>query len=101
VALIGDDDLTRLLAACDGRHFGDKRDTAMIRLLISTGNAGRRANRHARSRSRPRRAVGLRRAGLPGRRQPLHDGPAVVGTVELSEQTGGRNFIRSKRAMWP
>jgi site-specific recombinase XerD len=37
VAVIDDDDLARLLAACEGRHFDDRRDTAIIRLLVSTG----------------------------------------------------------------
>ncbi|HWE57249.1 MAG TPA: tyrosine-type recombinase/integrase [Acidimicrobiales bacterium] len=37
VPVIGDDDLRKLLAACDGKDFESRRDTAMIRLLIATG----------------------------------------------------------------
>jgi site-specific recombinase XerD len=37
VPVISDDDLTKLLAACNGKNFDDRRDVAMIRLLISTG----------------------------------------------------------------
>ncbi len=34
VPVIDEDDLKKLLGACDGRHFDDRRDLAMIRLLI-------------------------------------------------------------------
>lgn len=37
VPVVGEDELRKLLAACDGRHFDDKRDLAMIRMLIATG----------------------------------------------------------------
>ncbi len=37
VPVISIDDLRRLLAACDGRTFEARRDTAIIRLLIATG----------------------------------------------------------------
>ncbi len=37
VPVIGDADLLRLLKACEGREFGDLRDTAIIRMLIDTG----------------------------------------------------------------
>jgi site-specific recombinase XerD len=37
VPVISDDALTKLLVGCDGRNFDDRRDTAMIRMLISTG----------------------------------------------------------------
>ncbi|MHB1929415.1 MAG: tyrosine-type recombinase/integrase [Acidimicrobiales bacterium] len=37
VPVISNDDLRRLLAACDGRGFDERRDTAMVRLLLSTG----------------------------------------------------------------
>ena len=37
VPIVADDDLKKLLAACDGKGFEDKRDSAMLRVLISTG----------------------------------------------------------------
>jgi site-specific recombinase XerD len=37
VTVISTEDLRRLLAACDGRTFEARRDTAIIRLLIATG----------------------------------------------------------------
>jgi len=39
--VLGDDDLTKLLATCSGRSFVELRDTAVLRLLIATG--GRRS----------------------------------------------------------
>lgn len=39
--VLGDEDLTRLLATCPGRTFVELRDTAVLRLLIATG--GRRS----------------------------------------------------------
>ncbi len=39
--VLGDDDLTKLLATCAGRTFVELRDTAVLRLLIATG--GRRS----------------------------------------------------------
>jgi integrase/recombinase XerC len=39
--VLGDDDLTKLLATCPGRNFVELRDTAVLRLLIATG--GRRS----------------------------------------------------------
>ena len=35
--MIGEEDLKKLLGAYDGRHFDDRRDMAMIRLLVATG----------------------------------------------------------------
>jgi site-specific recombinase XerD len=35
--VIEDDDLRRLLAVCDGPRFEDRRDTALIRMLATTG----------------------------------------------------------------
>src|SRR5919107_1195042 len=37
VPVIPDDGLRRLLAACAGKGFEDRRDTAMIMLLLDTG----------------------------------------------------------------
>jgi site-specific recombinase XerD len=37
VPVIAEDDLRKLLAVCDGKDFEDRRDMAMIRLLIATG----------------------------------------------------------------
>ena len=37
VAVVADDELRRLLHACEGREFEDRRDTAIIRLFIDTG----------------------------------------------------------------
>lgn len=37
VPIVSDDDLRRLLKACDGAEFEDKRDTALVRLLLDTG----------------------------------------------------------------
>lgn len=37
VAVVSEDDLRRLLKACDGRDFVNRRDTAILRLLIDTG----------------------------------------------------------------
>ncbi len=37
VPVVSDDDLKKLLAACEGKNFDDKRDVAMLRVLISTG----------------------------------------------------------------
>lgn len=36
-AVLKEDELTRLLKACDGRDFDDRRDAAIIRLLLDTG----------------------------------------------------------------
>ncbi len=41
VPVLSDAELQRLLAACDGREFVARRDTAIVRLLVDTG--GRRA----------------------------------------------------------
>ncbi len=35
--VISDDDLTKVLKACDGKSFADRRDMAIIRLLLDTG----------------------------------------------------------------
>lgn len=37
VAVISDEEVTRLLKVCDGKDFRDRRDTAIIRLLLDTG----------------------------------------------------------------
>jgi integrase len=37
VPVLSDDDLRLLLKSCDGRTFEDRRDTAIIRLLIDSG----------------------------------------------------------------
>src|SRR5262249_8879359 len=37
VPLVDEDALTKLLGACGGKEFADRRDHAMIRLLIDTG----------------------------------------------------------------
>ncbi|MFN2502754.1 MAG: tyrosine-type recombinase/integrase [Acidimicrobiales bacterium] len=37
VPVLGDDELRALLAACSGKSFEDRRDTAIIRLLLDTG----------------------------------------------------------------
>ncbi|NMI00720.1 tyrosine-type recombinase/integrase [Pseudonocardia acidicola] len=37
VPVVSDDDLAALLRACDGASFVDRRDTAIIRLLLDTG----------------------------------------------------------------
>lgn len=37
VPVLTDDDLTRLLKACAGKEFGDRRDEAIIRLLLDCG----------------------------------------------------------------
>ena len=37
VPVLTEDQLRRLLKACDGRHFAARRDSAIIRLLIDTG----------------------------------------------------------------
>ena len=37
VPVLTEDQLRRLLKACDGRDFAARRDTAIIRLLIDTG----------------------------------------------------------------
>ncbi|MCA1691683.1 MAG: tyrosine-type recombinase/integrase, partial [Actinobacteria bacterium] len=37
VPVLGDDELRALLAACSGKGFEDRRDTAIIRLLLDTG----------------------------------------------------------------
>jgi site-specific recombinase XerD len=37
VPVISDEDLRKLLGACDGEDFDDRRDVAMIRMLIATG----------------------------------------------------------------
>lgn len=36
-AVLKPDELRRILAACDGNHYNDRRDTAILRLLIDTG----------------------------------------------------------------
>lgn len=37
VPVVVDDDLTRLLKACEGKDFDARRDTAIVRLLLDTG----------------------------------------------------------------
>lgn len=37
VPVLGDDELRRLLAACDGRGFEERRDTAIVRLFLDSG----------------------------------------------------------------
>ena len=37
VPVVGEDDLKKLVGACEGKHFDDRRDMAMIRVLIATG----------------------------------------------------------------
>ncbi len=37
VPVVGDDDLTKLLKACDGKDFTSRRDTALMRVMIDTG----------------------------------------------------------------
>jgi len=37
VPVVADDELSRLLATCAGKSFADRRDTAIIRLLLDTG----------------------------------------------------------------
>src|SRR5206468_3359968 len=37
IPVIADDELTRLLKACEGKTFEDRRDAAILRLLIDTG----------------------------------------------------------------
>lgn len=37
VPVVGEEDLRKLLRACEGKHFDDRRDLAMIRVLIATG----------------------------------------------------------------
>ena len=36
-AVLKPDELRRILAACDGNHYNERRDTAILRLLIDTG----------------------------------------------------------------
>lgn len=40
VAIIPDDDLSALLSACKGNDFAERRDTAILRLLLDTGMRG-------------------------------------------------------------
>jgi integrase/recombinase XerC len=35
--VLGEDELRRLLKACDGKDFAARRDTAIVRLLLDTG----------------------------------------------------------------
>ncbi len=37
VPVLTEDELRRLLAACDGKSFDERRDTAMVRLFVDTG----------------------------------------------------------------
>jgi len=37
VPLVAEDDLRKLLASTDGKGFEDRRDMAMLRVLIATG----------------------------------------------------------------
>ncbi len=37
VPVLGDDELRRLLAACEGRAFEERRDTAIVRLFLDSG----------------------------------------------------------------
>ena len=37
IPVVADDELTALLGACSGKSFADRRDTAIIRLLLDTG----------------------------------------------------------------
>jgi integrase/recombinase XerC len=47
IPVVPDDELAALLATCDGKSFRDRRDTAIIRLLLDTGGTVDR-DRHAR-----------------------------------------------------
>jgi len=38
VPVLGDDQLTALLKACDGKEYEDRRDAALIRTLLDTGS---------------------------------------------------------------
>jgi site-specific recombinase XerC len=38
VPIVADDELSRLLATCAGKSFADRRDMAIIRLLLDTGS---------------------------------------------------------------
>jgi site-specific recombinase XerD len=40
VPVVPEDGLRRLLATCDGKRFEDRRDTALILLLVNVGPAG-------------------------------------------------------------
>ncbi len=40
--VLTDDELRRLLKACDGRDFADRRDAASLRLFLDTASASRR-----------------------------------------------------------
>ena len=37
VPVLGDDDLRRLLAACEGKGFEERRDMAIVRLFLDSG----------------------------------------------------------------
>jgi integrase len=37
VPVLGDDELRRLLAACEGRGFEERRDAAIVRLFLDSG----------------------------------------------------------------
>jgi integrase len=39
VRVLSDDELRRLLKACEGSSFEDRRDLAIVRLLVDTGDA--------------------------------------------------------------
>lgn len=67
--VLDDDAIARLLAACDGKGFADRRDTALLRMLLDTG---------------------LRRAGMAGLRLADIDLDEQVAIVTLK---GGRRHI--------
>jgi integrase len=61
VPIVPEDGLRRLLAACAGKHFEGRRDTAIVMFLLDTG-----ARRAAPGRPRPRPGRGHRgRQGPP------------------------------------
>jgi len=124
VPVIPDDGLRRLLAACAGKGFEARRDTAMIMLLLDTG--ARRAElvdlKLAPRRPRPGRAAGARqgppRAGAAvrpqGRRRPgpLPSRPgspqgrraalAVAWAARPADPMGpGADAATPRRAGWP
>ena len=94
VPLIPESDLAALLATCKGNMFENRRDTAILRLLIDTGMRLSELTGPVREQDRGRPAA------LPARPGPAPDGAAVAGPV-VAGQEGTDDRLRHRPAARP
>jgi site-specific recombinase XerD len=94
-AVLTEEELRKLLTACEGRTFEDRRDAAILRLFLDSGLrlselAGLRARRR-----RPRRERGHRhRQGAPAARLPVRARTAQALDRYLRIRAGHREASR-------